>query len=443
MGEFATDTTAQQWNVDVLVIGGGPAGTTAASILHMRGYRPLVVEKDRHPRFHIGESLLPRNMELFEKLGVVDELKRIGVDKRGAEFRDSDTSKRAWFNFARWQPVDAPVAFQVKREEFDLMMINAARAKGVDVLEGCTITDIEMPPGGVDGPPVSATALTDGGERHSISARFVIDASGRDTFLGSKLDLKSRNPKHNSAAIFNHFAGVPRLDGEEQGNISIYWFEHGWFWAIPLPNDCMSVGMVCWPKYMKTRTGSLETFLQQGIDACPALKARMKNARPLREVTATGNFSYSSRSIFGERFVLTGDAYAFIDPVFSSGVYLATKSGEFAAEAVATGLQKPAAMNGALKGYERKVHKGLKEFSWFIYRFTNPAMRSLFLNPTERCHILEAVTSILAGGVYEVPLRLRIGLKLFKAVYFVKALMMWRESAAYRKRLEGIEGVEG
>ncbi|MFC1674197.1 NAD(P)/FAD-dependent oxidoreductase, partial [Pseudomonadota bacterium] len=187
---------------------------------------------------------------------------------------------------------------------------------------------------------------------------------------------------NNSAAIFGHFSGVPRLPDQENGNISIYWFEHGWFWVIPLPDDRTSVGMVCWPKFMKTRQGSLEEFFWQGVAQSGALKERMKDAKALQDITATGNFSYSASAMYGHRYVLVGDAYAFIDPVFSSGVYLAMKSAEFAADAVSDSLTQPHQMARHLKTYERRVTKGLKLFSWFIYRFTSPAMRTLLLKPT-------------------------------------------------------------
>lgn len=415
---------------DVLVIGGGPAGTTTAALLTSKGYAVVLVEKDRHPRFHIGESLLPRNMPILRRLGVLDEVAGIGVVKRGADFTGVNDTAHVVFDFSNALAADEPTAFQVKREEFDHILINNAAKKGVTVVQGARVSDIRFVSEGVE-----ATVVDDGRNERQVRAKFVVDASGRDALLSTRLNLKRRNPKHNSAAVFGHFSGVSRRDGEENGNIGVYWFAHGWFWLIPLNDGRTSVGMVCWPQFMKTRQGSLEAFFWEGVALAPQLQARMQGAELLGEIIATGNFSYTSTRMTGDRFLLVGDAYAFIDPVFSSGVYLAMQGAEFAAEAVDGYLREPHHAAKHMQKYERRVGRGINHFAWFIYRFTSPAMRYLFCHPSNRFGIRAAVTSVLSGDVFGRTV-LWPRLMLFRALYYMFSVLYWRDGRAYRERLE-------
>ncbi len=416
---------------DILVIGGGPAGATAATLLAAKGHTVVLVEKDRHPRFHIGESLLPRNLPLLRRLGVLDKVAGIGVVKRGADFSNLNDDVHVVFDFSHALAPDEPTAFQVKREEFDHILINNAAEKGVSVLQGARVSEIQFVSGAVE-------AIIEGADGNAchLSAKFAIDASGRDAFLANRLNLKQRNPKHNSAAVFGHFSGVPRRRGEEGGNISVYWFAHGWFWLIPLNDGRTSVGMVCWPQFMKTRQGTLEAFFWNGVALVPQLYERMQGAKLLGKIIATGNFSYTSKRMTGDQFLLVGDAYAFIDPVFSSGVYLAMQGAEFAVEAVDGALSEPRHAGKYMKKYERRVGRGINQFSWFIYRFTSPAMRYLFCHPSDRFGIRAAVISVLSGDVFGRTV-LWPRLMIFRALYYVFSLLFWRSGGAYRKRLEG------
>lgn len=421
---------------DVLVIGGGPAGTTAATLLRRKGWTVTLVEKDRHPRFHIGESLLPRNMPILRDLGVGEKLAEIGVLKRGADFSADVGDQRVLIDFSKALQADEPTAFQVKRAEFDEMLLRNAEANGVTVHEETTVTSHTF----TDGGGVAVTARDRDGVERTLTGKFLIDASGRDTYLSSRLNLKGRNPRHNSAAVFSHFDNVPRRPGDEVGNISIYWFAHGWFWMIPLRDGRMSVGMVCWPKYLKTRTGTLDEFFWQGVALSEPVAARLKDATAVNPLTATGNFSYSSSSMTGDRYLLVGDAYAFIDPVFSSGVYLAMQGATFAAEAVDGLLRQPDRAKAHLKTYEKRVKSGLKIFSWFIYRFTSPAMQALFLKPSDRFGMKAAITSVLAGDVYgRIPLGRHLAF--FKVLYAIASVFTWKQARAYRSRLDGAPNV--
>ena len=425
---------------DVLVIGGGPAGTTIAPLLVEKGYRVVLLEKARHPRFHVGESLLPANMPLFERLGIAEEVKAIGMEKWGAEFISSQHGMAQTFHFADAWDKSRPYAYQVKRAEFDQVLIHNAAKKGVEVHECCKAKAIDFLP---DNSGAVIRAQHDNGREQVWKARFVVDASGRDTFLANRFQIKHRNPKHNSSAIYGHFSGAIRHEGQAEGNISIFWFEHGWFWFIPMMNDVTSIGMVTWPYFMKTKgERSIEQFLRDGIALCPPLAERLKMATLVNEVEATGNFSYVSERNHGANYLLLGDAYAFIDPVFSSGVLLAMNSGVIGAEAIDTCLNKPAEAPAALKRFDELMKHGPKEFSWFIYRVTNPIMRDFFMYPKNIFRVKEALLSVLAGDIFgKTPIWRSIWM--FKLLYYVaniiqpkRAFMGWKRRRFNIRRVD-------
>ncbi len=414
---------------DVLVIGGGPAGTTVAPLLAEKGYKVVLLEKARHPRFHIGESLLPANLPLFERLGIADQVKAIGMEKWGAEFVSPQHDMSQTFHFADAWDKSMPHAYQVKRAEFDTILIHNAADKGVEVHENCKAKAVDFQ---ADDTAV-VSAQHDDGREVEWQARFVVDASGRDTFLANRFQIKHRNPKHNSSAIYGHFSGAKRHDGQAEGNITIFWFDHGWFWFIPMMNDVTSIGMVTWPYYMKTiGERSLEQFLRDGIAMCPGLAERLKDAKLETKVEATGNFSYVSERNHGANYLLLGDAYAFIDPVFSSGVMLAMNSGVIGAEAIDTCLKTPAKAAAALKRFDALMKHGPKEFSWFIYRVTNPIMRDFFMYPKNIFRVKEALLSVLAGDIFgKTPIWRSI--LMFKVLYYLanifqpkRAFMGWK-----------------
>ncbi len=268
-------TRPAEHRCDVLLIGGGPAGSTAATLLAERGYRVTLLEKARHPRFHIGESLLPANLPLFEKLGVSDEVEAIGMQKWGAEFVSPWHGQSQTFEFADAWDKSMPHAYQVRRSELDEILIRNASRKGAHVIEGCRVRDVEFLPSN-EGAIVQAEH--DDGRSENWKCRFLIDASGRDTFLGIRFKAKHRNPKHNSSSLYGHFNGAKRHEGKKEGHITIFWFEHGWFWFIPLADGVTSVGAVVWPYYLKTRKKPLKDFFLDLIAMCPALAERLQGA---------------------------------------------------------------------------------------------------------------------------------------------------------------------
>jgi flavin-dependent dehydrogenase len=432
------------YDTDVLVIGGGPAGSTAATLLTQRGYRVALFEKDRHPRFHIGESLLPANLPLLERLGVAEQVRAIGMRKWGAEFVSHWDGRRQDFRFAEAWNKSLPMAYQVRRSVFDEILIRRAAQVGAEVIEGARVREVEiagdtLPDGAPSEMPVRAQVQYEDGRVQSWQARFLVDASGRDTFLANRLQVKRRDPKHNSAAIFGHFSGAQRYAGEREGHISIYWFDHGWFWFIPLSDGATSVGAVVWPYYLKSRRVPVRDFLLATIALCPPLAQRLSGAQLINEVQATGNYSYHCTRSHGARYLLLGDAYAFIDPMFSSGVMLAMHSAFAGAETVDRCLREPARAAAALRTFDEIMRRGPREYSWFIYRVTSPTMREMFLGPRNIWRVKEALLSLLAGDIFGAT-PIWPSLRAFKWLYRLISLRHPGRSAhAWRRRRVNIQ----
>lgn len=405
---------------DVLIVGGGPAGSTIGALLAQRGENVVLVEKDAHPRFHIGESLLPMNLPLFEELGVKEAIDRVGMAKYGVEFVSPWHDHTTMLDFAQAWDKRLFYAYQVRRSEFDQILWHNAAAKGARVIEGCRISQVEFPPEG----GVVATGEDRDGQARRFEAKYLVDASGRDTLLAGRLAIKQRNRRHASAAVFGHFTGARRLPGKAEGNISIFWFAHGWFWFIPLADGTTSVGAVCPPEFMKSRKTDVTSFLNSLIAQSPALSERLADAQLTGPATATGNYSYRAEHMSGKNFIMLGDAYAFIDPVFSSGVYLAMKSAFLAVDVVTACLHRPGVeADRALRRFEREVNEALARFSWYIYRVNTPAMRDLFMAPRNFFRMQEAVLSLLSGDVFHhSPIHSR--LLLFKGIFYIKSFVI-------------------
>jgi len=416
---------------DVVVIGGGPGGSTAATLLAQRGHRVVLLEKNSHPRFHIGESLLPANVPLFEKLGVAREVEAIGMDKWGAVFVSPWHDFTSGFEFSEAMDPSMPKAYQVRRSQLDQILFRRAASAGAQAHENCRVREFDL--GNRVAPPWVRGTMADGTVRE-WRAKFLVDASGRDTLFANRLKTKRRNPRHNSSAIFGHFRAAKRDEGRAEGNIIIYWFEHGWFWFIPLRDGVTSVGAVVWPYYMKSRKKPVRDFLLDTIALCPALAARLEGAELVAEPEATGNYSYQCDRCQGDNYVMVGDAFAFVDPVFSSGVMLAMNSAFAAAEVVDARLARPAHEAAARRRFERVMREGPKQFCWFIYRVTNPTLRDLFMAPSDRLDMKKALLSVLAGDIFgKTPIRR--GLLAFRAVYYAFSLVhLPRSLRAWRRR---------
>jgi len=420
---------------DVFVIGGGPAGSTIAALLAERRRSVVVVEKDHHPRFHIGESLLPMNVELFDKLGLREDIERVGMIKYGAEFISPYHNKALTFEFVNALDKRFPYAWQVRRSVLDEILFKHAIAKGATAIEGCRITGVEFPSDG----GVLATGEFEDGEIRRWRARFLVDASGRDTFLANRLGIKHRNRRHNSAALYGHFSGARRAPGRAEGNITIFWFDQGWFWFIPLSDGSTSVGAVCRPSYIKSRKTDLDTFFMDTIALCPAIAERLTEARLMAPVTGTGNYSYRAERMTGDRFVMLGDAFVFIDPIFSAGVFFAMHSAFLGADTIETCLDRPQQASRALRRFDAITRRGIDTFSWYIYRATRPALRNMFMSPRNILGMEQAMLSLLAGDVFRRS-SVRARLLLFKVIYYVSSMLTIRRTFSawrqYRRNLQ-------
>lgn len=417
---------------DVAVIGGGPGGSTAATLLAQRGYRVIALEKAHHPRFHIGESLLPMNLPVFERLGVAEKVRALGVFKAGADFEAENERGYSTFAFARALGSSPPHSYQVWRQDFDAMLFAHARSRGVDAREGHEVTAHEQ-----HGPRDTRLIVrTDDGRSYRIGARYLVDASGRDTFLAAKRKLRRKNRRHQSAAIFGHFRGAVTRPGEDAGNISIYGFQHGWMWMIPLPQGVMSVGAVCWPDYLKQRKGRTVDFLLDTLKLNAGLWRRVEHAQLIGgEVQVTGNYSYDAKRMGGPGWIMVGDAFAFLDPVFSSGVFLAMCGAEWAAEVVDAALRDPRREATLQRRLEQRMRVGMQRLSFFIYRFNAPLMRQMFRAPRNVWQVEQGVISMLAGDLFDTPAVLW-RLRMFRLIYTIRNLCQWRiAKAAYGYRM--------
>ncbi len=377
------------------------------------------------------------NLQLFEKLGVLDQVEHIGIRKPGVELISPWHETPVTLNFCDAWDKTYPYAFQVRRSQLDKILFDHCVESGTRALQSCRVLNVAFPQRG-------GVAVTTCGKQGRVHwrARYLVDASGRDTFLGNKLSIKKRNRRHASAALYGHFEGAHRLPGEAEGNISLFWFEHGWFWFIPLRDGTTSVGAVCTPEYMRRRRNDPSSFLMETIALSPCLEKRLEHAHLLTEATATGNYSYDSKHMIGERYIMVGDAYAFVDPVFSSGVYLAMQSAFKGADVVDSCLRDPAAATRAKRDFEKSVHHALRHFSWFIYRMTRPVMRTLFMTPRNHLRMQEALLSLLSGDLYRGTPIYR-SLVVFKTIYYVTSAFKLRQTMrAWRARRKALQDLE-
>jgi flavin-dependent dehydrogenase len=360
---------------------------------------------------------LPQNLRLFDRLGIRDAVAAIGVYKPGARFVSDEHGKHVEFSFAAGLNQDYTYSFHVRRAEFDALLFDRARASGAGMHEGVRVMDVEL--GGAAGGRGHRIVArgADGAER-VWTARFVIDASGRDTFLAARMQAKRRNPHNNTAALYGHFRGVEPFGGQEDGNITIHLFDHGWFWVIPLPDGITSIGVVASPAFFKRRTGSFEAFFREALAMSPSVSARIAKAELVSPVTATGNYSYDSKMMAGEGWLMVGDAYAFVDPIFSSGVLLAMASAEMGAEVADAWLDDPARAAPLARSFERKVRRAVASLSWLIYRINTPVLRDMFMAPRNRFRMREGLISLLAGDVHT-DNRLKLPVLAFKACYYM------------------------
>ena len=324
---------------DVIVIGGGPAGSTASTLIAQQGHKVMLFERERFPRFHIGESLIPETYWVLQRLKMLDKMKASHfTEKFSVQFVNASGKLSAPFYFHDNKPHECSQTWQVDRSEFDLMMLRNAAEQGVEVHEATRVLDVLF-----DGDrAVGVRIQREDGSTEEVRARVVVDASGQSAMLQSRFKLRLWDPVLNKGAIWTYWKGAYRDTGRDEGATLVIQTpnKQGWFWYIPLHNDIMSVGVVAPFDYLfKGRAGHEETFLEE-VERCPAVKERISKATRSTGYFATKDYSYRSRQVAGDGWVLIGDAFGFLDPLYSSGVLLALKSGELAADAIVEGFSR-------------------------------------------------------------------------------------------------------
>ena len=377
---------------DVIVIGGGPSGSSVAARLAQRGRRVVLLEKEHFPRFHIGESLLPCSMPLLEELGVMPALLEHGfLPKYAAEFVTADGSQTQRYAFADGLIPGAPSAFEVDRSEFDHLLLKNAARLGVEVREGASVTRFEL-----TRESAQVTVRDDAGRETQLSAQLLIDATGQTSFLAGKLGMREMDQGLKNFAVFSHFEGATRHEGKREGDISVVLVPGGWWWVIPLAGGRTSVGQVGPSSMLRGRKPD-EAYFHEQIAATPYLAQRLGQATRVGPVRTISDYSYVSKKLAGDRFVLVGDAGAFIDPVFSTGVYLGMVGAFRAAEAVDAALSAGRFSRREFVDYEAWVLKQVDTYKKFVKGFYKPEFVELLMAPSNFLDLRAAITSLLAG----------------------------------------------
>jgi flavin-dependent dehydrogenase len=324
---------------DVVVIGGGPGGSTCSTLIAQQGYRVRLFERERFPRFHIGESLIPDTYWVLKRLNMLEKMKgSVFVQKRSVQFVNQHGKMSQPFYFTDHNPHECSQTWQVLRSEFDQLMLDNAREHGVDVHEGVRVREVLF-----DGDrAVGVRVQYEDGRQEDVPAKVVVDASGQSTMISTRFNLRVKDTKLKKGAVWTYFKGAYRDTGKDSGATLVLQTKgkKGWFWYIPLHNDVTSVGIVRSFEEMFAGNRPHEEIYSEELDNCPEVKRRVCMGTRCDRYYATKDYSYRATRCAGDGWVLVGDAYGFLDPLYSSGVLLALKSGQMAADAVTEGLAK-------------------------------------------------------------------------------------------------------
>ena len=380
---------------DVAIVGGGPAGSTAATLLARAGRRVIVLEREKFPRFHIGESLLPFSTQTFDRLGVREKLDRTFLPKYGGEIVAACGTRGVKFYFKDGFRSRRDRAYQVTRSEFDKLLLDHSRENGAEVREETEVKKIAFKPD-----RVTIDIETSTGVSETLEARYLLDCSGRQTVLGNFYNLKRTYDHLQKFSVFAHYENVDRAEGIDGTLIRMVRGLDRWFWMIPLTQTRMSIGVVMDSATFRAMKLSSEAVLETCIAEQPMVFERMKRAERVSPVYSAGDYSYRNAKFSGDRWLLAGDAAAFIDPVFSSGVFLAIMSAEKAADTLDEVLRSEWRRRRLFKNYSRCVNRIMDIYLTIVnawYR-RGKEFTEVFLNPTETMQIAAAVNAVLAGN---------------------------------------------
>ena len=389
---------------DVAIIGGGPAGSTAAALLARAGRRAIVFEREKFPRFHIGESLLPFSMKAFTRLGLHEKFLRAGFMKKfGGEIIGACSETGTKFYFKDGYRSQTDHAYQVTRGDFDKVLLDHAAECGAEVHEETSVDRVEYSNEDIElGVKSNATS-------NSIRARYLIDASGRTSVLGRQFKIKKTYDHLQKLSIFAHYDGVWRAEGIDGTLTVLIRAIDRWFWLIPLSAERTSVGVVLDSETFRKSKLSAEEFLDQALAEQPITAKRMTSARRVSQVYVEADFSYRTARLHGDRWLLAGDAAGFIDPIFSSGVFLAVFSGELAADALNEVLDHPHEAKRLFPQYERAVNRAMDVYLRFVNAWYTKEFIEVFLAPRNVLGLAPAVNAVLGGNVgNSFPIRWRM-----------------------------------
>ncbi len=388
---------------DVVVIGGGPAGAATGALLAEHGHSVLVLERSQFPRFHVGESLIPETFWSLKRLGLVDWLRESANPRKfSVQFFSDGHRPSTPFYFDEYKQCESSQTWQVWRDEFDQRVLERAAELGATVHTDAAVLDVLFDGDVATGVRVRITDSDGAKSDREIASRVVIDASGQSAFLANRLGMKDVDPCLQKGSIWNYFENARRDEGERDEGATLILQtadKKSWFWFIPLKDNVTSVGCTGSMSYMFPKGSKPKERFEQELERCPELVERLGNARPIHDFHTTKDYSYYARQGAGPGWLLVGDAFGFIDPVYSSGVFLALKSAELAADAVHAAFEQDDLSTDALGGWQVQHREAVTLFRKLVFAFYNPEFSIgsfLKMHPQFRSNI----TDILIGDVY-------------------------------------------
>jgi flavin-dependent dehydrogenase len=386
----------------VVVIGGGPGGSTVSTLIAQQGYRVELFEREHFPRFHIGESLIPETYWVLERLKMLPKMKQSHfVKKYSVQFVGQSGRLSEPFYFVDHKPHECSQTWQVRRSEFDQIMLENAREQGVQVHQGVRVLEVLF-----DGDRAVGVKVADeAGNQREVRADVVVDASGQSSMIQSRLGLREYDPELKKAACWTYWEGAYRDTGHDEGATIVLQTQgkNGWFWYIPLHDNIVSVGIVAAYDYLfknKSRDDrDYEAIYNAEVERCPAVKQRISTGRRVTDYFAAREYSYRSKQAAGNGWVLVGDAFGFLDPLYSSGVLLALKSGQLAADAVVEGLQKGDTSAAQLGKWEPGFKEGMDRMRRLVIEYYNGFSFGRFVKRYP--HLKGALTDLLIGDLFK------------------------------------------